>query len=163
MDFRFFASCMLSGAILVAASSAPSAARSAMVTEMHKVLKENPYTLVWDKSYKVVQKNRHTLRLDKHTTLRDAGKLCAAQKCYEIGVWEWIRGRRAQRIMVFEIDRNSLIYLGGYGINATEPFAIEGPKIVFKIRKDWGNEIEFGPDGPPAKVWVDGENPELFK
>ena len=161
MIFRFFTSCLLSSAILVAASA--SAARSAMVTEMYKVLKENPYTLEWDKTYKVVQKNRDTLRLDRYTTLRDAGKLCTARKCYEIGVWEWIHGHRAQRIMVFEIDRNALIYLGGYGINATEPFVIEGSKIVFSLPKEWGYEIEFGPDGPPAKTWIDGENPTLFK
>ena len=163
MGFRFFVSCLLSSAVLVAVSAAPSAARPATVTAMYEVLKENPYTLEWDKTYKVVRKNRDTLRLDRYTTLRDAGKLCAAQKCYEIGVWEWIHGHRAQRIMVFEIDHNSLIYLGGYGINATQPFAIKGSKIVFDIRKDWGNEIEFGPDGPPAKTWIDGENPSLFK
>ena len=130
---------------------------------MYKVLKENPYTLELDKSFKAVKKNRYTLKVDKYTTLRDAGELCTAQKCYEIGVWEWIHGHRAQRIMAFEIDRNSLIYLGGYGINTKQPFVIEGSKIVFRIRKDWGNEIEFGPDGPPAQAWIDGENPSLFK
>jgi hypothetical protein len=154
---------LLSSAILVAVSAASAVARAATVTEMYEVLKEKPYTLVWDKAYKVRNKNKDTLRLDKHTTLRDAGKLCAAQKCYEIGVWEWIDRHRAQRIMVFEIDRHSLIYLGGYGINTTEPFVIEGSKIVFSLPKEWGYEIEFGPDGPPAKTWIDGENPSLFK
>jgi len=138
----------MSGAILVAVSAAPSAARSAMVTEMHKVLKKNPYTL----------------ELGKDTSLKDAGKLCVAQRCYEIGVWVWETDRhRAQRFLVFELDRKQLSYLGGYRIDTKQSFAIEGSKIVFKIRKDWGYEIEFGPDGPPARTWIDGENPTLFK
>lgn len=119
-----------------------------MVAQMYKVLKKNPYTL----------------EFDKDTTLKDAGKLCTAQKCYEIGVWEWETDKhRAQRFLVFEIDRKELSYLGGYRIDSTQPFVIEGAKIVFDIRKDWGNVIEFGPDGPPAQTWVDGENPTLFK
>ena len=148
MGLRFFSSFVLSSGIFVAALAAPSAARPAMVGEMYKVLKKNPYTL----------------ELGKDTSLKDAGKLCAAQRCYEIGVWVWETDRhRAQRFLIFEIDHKELSYLGGYRIDTKQSFAIEGSKIVFKIRKDWGNEIEFGPEGPPAQTWIDGENPTLFK
>lgn len=148
MRLGSFASSLISGAIFIAAFVTPSAARSAMATEMYKVLKINPYTLL----------------LDKDTTLRDSGKLCVAQKCYEIGVWVWKTDRhRAQRILVFEIDHRNLTYIGGYRIDTVRPFTISGSKIVFSLPKDIGNEIDFSASGPPARTWVDGENPELFK
>ena len=147
MRLGSFVSCLISGTILIAAFVAPSAARSVTATAMYKILKRNPYTL----------------ELGRDTKVEDFGKLCTAQKCYEIGLWMWkTETHRAQRILVFEIDPGKLTYLGGYRVDP-RPVAIVASKILFPFPKDIGNEIEFGASGPPSQAWVGGENPELFK
>lgn len=52
-------------------------------------------------------------------------------------------------------------FLGSYDVGAAQPVRIEGSDILFDSRKEDGDLMRFGPNGPPEKAWIDGENPEF--
>jgi hypothetical protein len=66
--------------------------------------------------------------------------------------------RGVQRLLIFERKGAAWRYLGHYAVDA-KPVGIAGNKILFDARRDEGDEIVFGPGGPPLHAWVDGENP----
>jgi hypothetical protein len=135
------------GAILIAASVMPIAARVDLTAEMHKSIKRDLSS---------------TVEFGPDTKLEDIGKLCNARNCYEIGYWIWkTKKHRAQRLLVFDVSQGAPVYLGGYRING-RPANITGAKISFLFPKKWGDEIDFSA-GPPQQAWLDGENPTFFK
>ncbi|CAG0927485.1 hypothetical protein PLCT1_00412 [Planctomycetaceae bacterium] len=44
-----------------------------------------------------------------------------------------------------------------------EPAFVEGNAVVFDVEEALGNRIEFGVDGPPRKVRLNGEWRTLFQ
>jgi len=104
-------------------------------------------------------------------TLHNLGEIGAGHRRYRIVGYVWSESRNhdahtrgggalhgAQRLLVFERMGESLRYLGQYGVSAA-PVAIKGKKVLFDAPPETGNEIVFGPDGPPREAWIDGENP----
>ena len=69
--------------------------------------------------------------------------------------------RHTPRLLVFSSDAH---YIGQYSHFNGRQFVVDGDAIIFNdIAPEEGNRIQFTEDGPPARVWIDGESPNFYK
>lgn len=93
------------------------------------------------------------------------GEIAILDKCYEIFTYEYsfkpTGGTAIHSVQrLFVISNNQ--YVGTYDIDDI-PLKINGNVVEFSGTEDVGNKIVFDNDGPPKKVYLNGEVKYLYK